>query len=508
MCYIRLTFFQKFEFEKVMEISKTVKDTGLDKIDSDEIKSFETPHEKLSKNFCELDSCRKPKNFFRDQEYLVTSNNAYKTFENTTKCNNNDNNISQNFKIDAKIFDKIVDGNEKTYTHHLHKDPVSSYHNHHHHHRHEDSSQKKNKHFSKPFPVKNRRFSNKNHKNSNNLNYKNNKRPPNDINNKSLNNSINEKKEGNTSQNNRRRKCRRKRKAGEHHRRNSWVDEPSSKKNKEADAQKLLHLPRAPYNSNQFLMEDHGPQNTPSPFHTPPVKIRTRVRKISTNDDNDDNADGSYLDSEDNFLNSDEEEEDDDEDENFISEDFQKDYDQLRADMLAAMPKEDLIRECLKLETMLENCQKENGKLMKMLANNKNDSDTSRDVSRVASFHEIGLVDEGELGSMEVLNNQADFADKENVDMMEHKIEEFENIPIIDQKEIILQELPPEGNEVEIQKEAFLETESEAKIPSCSDDFKTPVNMECFNDSSIDNGYIQSGDIRASEGIEAFTADT
>ncbi|ESN96556.1 hypothetical protein HELRODRAFT_189289 [Helobdella robusta] len=185
------------------------------------------------------------------------------------------------------------------------------------------------------------------------------------------NNSIDE----GDSKSHKKKRCRRKRKAGEHHKsyKNSWDEESDVL----FDTQHTVKVykgfngrnqtvvqPRAPNNTNQFLMDDHCLQSTPSPFYDRAVnKDRAKLRKMSIGEDPTSNTfeeDRSLSDSDSSttrLIGSEVDccQEDDD---GYMCTEFIKEYENYRISMLQAMNKDGLIKECLRLDVQLEDCQK------------------------------------------------------------------------------------------------------------------------------------------------------
>ena len=168
-----------------------------------------------------------------------------------------------------------------------------------------------------------------------------------------------------------RKRCRRKRKAGYHHR--NWKLTWDVEKQALGDGLKFYKRatylplqPMAPCNTNEFLMQDRGSQFTPTLTDDKP-RERTRSRRKSTTEERspgtegmEDRSPGDGGSSDDQFTSNESDYEDDYE---AFSREYRKEVENQRMNVLQAMRKEDLIRECWRLDALLEQYQSENEKL-------------------------------------------------------------------------------------------------------------------------------------------------
>lgn len=156
-------------------------------------------------------------------------------------------------------------------------------------------------------------------------------------------------------------RCRRKRKAGEHHRvLHRWkpYDEMTWEERQELDERETLRAnrkrdrrfasgqPMAPYNTTQFLMEQHdGDDRTPrsvEAFNEARLELelagRHRGPDGSCSGDEDSLSDSPYSGFE----------------ESYLQRDFIKAYETYRAERLQGLTKDELVKECLVMEARLD----------------------------------------------------------------------------------------------------------------------------------------------------------
>lgn len=145
----------------------------------------------------------------------------------------------------------------------------------------------------------------------------------------------------------------RRHKGGEHHRRRrqSMTGDQSVEKRRGSVSQQeggpIRHdrfrrgKPMAPYNTNQYLMEQHEPTEINLQFDCYAPAGEGTAERLGSYD-----SDGDY--SYENGVGDEEAEE------NFLAKEFAETYQTLRAEQLQAMAKEDLIRELVAMETKVE----------------------------------------------------------------------------------------------------------------------------------------------------------
>lgn len=195
-----------------------------------------------------------------------------------------------------------------------------------------------------------------------------------------------------------RKRCRRKRKAGEHHHHQrvhrwkpyvemTWEEKQELEElealraNRKRDKRFASGQPMAPYNTTQFLMEQHdGDDRTPRGVEPnpdekivfePPFKQRHPSglgdRSGSGEDDSLSDSPSWHNDFEDSYL----------------QRDFIKAYESFRAERLQAMTKDELIRECLIMEGKLEQLKEDNDRLTKDVAHlQRTNAPRTTDVSK------------------------------------------------------------------------------------------------------------------------------
>lgn len=186
-----------------------------------------------------------------------------------------------------------------------------------------------------------------------------------------------------------RRRGRRKQKGGRHHRKQwkpysklSWEekqkrdDKDTLRATKKRDDQFASGQPMAPYNTTQFLMDQHQP----SPVAKDAQHEEVRHAK--------DEGSGSY-DSSDEYYDS-----PDDED-IFLAKDFSEAYEFFHAERLQELSKEELVREYVELESKNENLEKKITQMKKELRSSsereqRRPSEESVEVAKVAEIeHEL-----------------------------------------------------------------------------------------------------------------------
>lgn len=183
----------------------------------------------------------------------------------------------------------------------------------------------------------------------------------------SPNDERNGKRRSPTEANGRKRKHRRKQKGGKHHPRKwkpydklTWeerkiLEERESKRAcKKRESQFASGQAMAPYNTTQFLMEQHEPEE--SELHLDDSIRHARERTLSHRMDdhhgNNGSGSGSGEGSTDDYDSNDEEE-------IFLERDFTKAYEQYQAERLQGMTKEELVREYLGMEGEVEDLKRQ-----------------------------------------------------------------------------------------------------------------------------------------------------
>lgn len=188
---------------------------------------------------------------------------------------------------------------------------------------------------------------------------------------KSLNNSHSSNEGGLTGNESgpgkKKRRRRGKHKGGKHHRKYkpyhklSWserkeVDDRETKRaNLKREAAFKSGHPVAPYNTTQFLMEDHSKNEGISPS----LKLEDKTDDLPTTKENRLSKDSSHCsggsagDSEDEYLYDSSNDE-----ELFLAKDFSEAYDSIHVERLQKMTKEELVKDYLELEAKVENLEK------------------------------------------------------------------------------------------------------------------------------------------------------
>lgn len=113
--------------------------------------------------------------------------------------------------------------------------------------------------------------------------------------------------------------------------------------------------PVAPYNTTQFLMEDHGleePDLCPPPRRAPVALPPLHLTSDSTEEDEEEDGTGS-----DGMAN------DDDDGTKFLQKDFSETYEKYHVESLQDMNKQELIREYMELEKCMSRMEEENNRL-------------------------------------------------------------------------------------------------------------------------------------------------
>lgn len=164
------------------------------------------------------------------------------------------------------------------------------------------------------------------------------------------------------------RRNRRKGKGGKHHQKKwkpysklTWEekkvidDKESIRANQRREERFSMGQPMAPYNTTQFLMDQHpaSDPNTNTQFKLPENQTQNenRTRTAAPLHSISGEASGS-LDSSDEYYSS------PDDEEIFLQKDFSEAYDDFHAERLQTMTKDDLVREYLELETKVERLEK------------------------------------------------------------------------------------------------------------------------------------------------------
>lgn len=127
--------------------------------------------------------------------------------------------------------------------------------------------------------------------------------------------------------------------------------------------------PRAPYNTTQFLMDDHIKNE---PVRSPYIQEEVRHGKDPS----------TSCDSSEDYESTDEEK-------NFIAREFSETYDNIHAERLQSMPKESLIKEYIELESKLERAETKLKEKDNLRYVHKKSSDGSNEHYSVSSEEEV-----------------------------------------------------------------------------------------------------------------------